>query len=289
MKLYRVKNWSMLYENNRTRELKNMAWVPVPNSHDGDGYTALVCRADGAQLYGAWIVILQVASKCGNPAGGCDIPAGGCGARGTLVRDNGKPHDAASISRMTRFPEKIIQTALDVLCSADVGWLFCEEIPIKSQIPQEGAGMSQEGAAIPHPTDEEQKGMEQKGMEQKGTEFARVEKPSKKEIYHPDSRTALHWLNEKSGKHFREIDSNLKFISARLSEPGVDIEGVKKMIEHQCSLWKGDTDMQRFLRPETLFNATKFDGYYSDRDTPIQAKQTNGTARGIVPNHDDGF
>lgn len=106
--------------------------------------------------------------------------------------------------------------------------------------------------------------------------------------YHPDSRTALHWLNEKSGKHFRELDSNLKFISARLSEEGVDIEGVKMMIDRQCEMWK-ETNMAEYLRPETLFNKTKFDGYFSARELPIQKTQINGASRGLVPNHDEGF
>lgn len=184
MKLYRVKDWNERYENNRTRDLKNMAWVPVPNSHDGDGYTALVCQPDGPALFGAWTVILQVASRCGNPAL-C------CGGRGTLLRDTGIPHDASSIARMTRFPKDVIAKALEVLSSAEIQWLTCEEMPTKAQIPQEGAGKPhpdaakpQEGAPKPHPTDEEQKGMEQKGTEWKEREGgaaaprARFEKPS---------------------------------------------------------------------------------------------------------------
>lgn len=91
------------------------------------------------------------------------------------------------------------------------------------------------------------------------------------EIYHRDSRTALHWLNEKSGRKFRETDENLGFISARLSESGVDIEGIKKMIDRQCARWKG-TDQAEYLRPQTLFNATKFDGYYAGKDIPLPSK-----------------
>jgi hypothetical protein len=191
MKLYRVKDWATLYENNRTRELKHMAWVPVPNSHDGDGYTALVCRPDGPELFGAWIAILQVASRCGIPAGGCGIPAGTCGVRGYLVRGTGSPHDAASLSRMTRFPEKVIAKALSVLSSDEVGWLECLETPTKSQIPQEGAGLSQdgavipqEGASIPHPSAmnrterTEGNGTEWKGTERADAPRVRFEKPS---------------------------------------------------------------------------------------------------------------
>lgn len=86
--------------------------------------------------------------------------------------------------------------------------------------------------------------------------------------YHKDSRTVLHLLNEAAGRHYRETDANLKFISARLSEPGVDLDGMRQMIARQCKKWNG-TNMADYLRPETLFNKTKFDGYYAARQQPI--------------------
>ena len=159
MKLYSIANWGTLYENNRTRELRSMSWVPVPNSHDGDGYTLLVCRKNGAALLGAWLAILQVASRC-DP-------------RGTLMRDGQKPHDAASISRMTRLPEEIIQEALDV-CTKECNWLICNEPQEGAAAPQEGAAAPQEGAAAPQEgaaplrdSAEEGKGREGKGRKGK--------------------------------------------------------------------------------------------------------------------------
>ena len=142
--IYAIAGWADRYENNRTRDLKTMAWVPVPNSHDGDGYTQLVCRENGAAYLGAWLAILQVASKC-DP-------------RGTLLRDGQKPHDAHSLSRMTRLPADILQAALDV-CTHECNWLIIKEAHDGAGKPQEGAGLShppaglsQEGAGIPHPS-----------------------------------------------------------------------------------------------------------------------------------------
>lgn len=109
MKIYRIKNWGVHYENNRTRAMAEMRWIPVPNKHDGDGYTALVEGDDGAALLGCWLVIIQVASKCR--------------IRGTLLRDGDKPHTAATISRVTRLPEHLIQKCLDKASSEEVGWL----------------------------------------------------------------------------------------------------------------------------------------------------------------------
>lgn len=91
---------------------------------------------------------------------------------------------------------------------------------------------------------------------------------SKNSTYHKDSRTVLFFLNEESGRRYRENDTNLKIISQRLREPEVELEGVKTMIQRQVKKWQG-TDMSDFLRPETLFRESKFDGYYAARNEPI--------------------
>lgn len=92
--------------------------------------------------------------------------------------------------------------------------------------------------------------------------------PESNGCYHPHARTALHWLNQKAGKSYRELHTSLSVISDRLEESGVDIEGVKRMIEHQCKCWLG-TSMATFLRPTTLFSKEKFDAYYGDKDSPV--------------------
>lgn len=99
--------------------------------------------------------------------------------------------------------------------------------------------------------------------------------------YHPHSRIALHWLNEHSGRHQREVDANLKVISARLNEPDVTIEGVKRMITRQCRKWKGTT-MEDYLRVSTLFGKEKFDSYYSARDLQIATDTVPKKKTGIL-------
>lgn len=114
MKVYRIKNWESHYENNRTKAMVEMRWVPIPNKHDGDGYTELVSDPEGAALLGCWLVIVQVASKCR--------------VRGTLLRDNGTPHTATSISRQSRLPEVLIQRCLDKASSSEIGWIDVVEV-----------------------------------------------------------------------------------------------------------------------------------------------------------------
>lgn len=152
--VYRIVDWEKHFENNRTRELKSLGWVPIPNKHDGDGYTQVMEEDDGAAIYGAWISIVQVASKCDT--------------RGVLMRDASRPHDARSLSRMTRVPITNIQRALDKCVS--IGWLETETVTVNCDmtIPQAGAVMSHSDAVAPQEGAlKEGKGMELNGMEKK--------------------------------------------------------------------------------------------------------------------------
>lgn len=126
---YRVSNWLEDFENNRTRTMKAMRWVPIPNSHDGDEYTWLVDHADGAGHFACWIAALQIASRC-EP-------------RGTLVRANDEPHDAASLARVSRLPAPLWESALPRLVR--VGLLSAQPVVAQEVAPrrQEGAGFAQ--------------------------------------------------------------------------------------------------------------------------------------------------
>jgi uncharacterized phage protein (TIGR02220 family) len=85
-------------------------------------------------------------------------------------------------------------------------------------------------------------------------------------------REILRFLNTQCGRDFRDTETNLGFIRARLAEPGVTADGVKIMIVRQCNRWLRTTQAE-YLRPETLFNKTKFDAYYAAKDLP--AHETN--------------
>ena len=72
------------------------------------------------------------------------------------------------------------------------------------------------------------------------------------------AKRVLDYLNEKAGTGFKPVESNLKFIVARLKDYSEN--DLKAVIDKKVKEWKG-TKMQAYLRPETLFNATKFESY----------------------------
>ena len=147
--IYKIKLWDERFENHKTRILKYLDWVPIPNSQDGDGYTRLMEMERGPEVYGVWIAMVALASKC-NP-------------RGSLVDSNGNPHTAKSISRITRVPLKSVEYAISVLSASDFGWLITDANSMKSNTAHGAAiGTAVEAA---HETDDERNRTEQNGTE----------------------------------------------------------------------------------------------------------------------------
>ena len=133
--------------------MKSMQWVPVPNKHDGYGYTSLVSHENGAAYLGIWLAILQLASKSK--------------LRGALLRDEKTPHDAASICQITRLPTGLITETLTQLTSETIGWIE------KLDIIEEPENLIEAITSLTgscKTTSEEGKGMEGNGREGNGRE-----------------------------------------------------------------------------------------------------------------------
>lgn len=149
VKVLRITNWNALYENNKTRDRKELKWVPTPNQHHGDGYNELIeDPQDGLAMFGAWNIILQVASRC-EP-------------RGTLIRDGNRPHDAESIARQAHLKNyKTIFEKTIAICLTKIGWLEEVEIDPKDKAASttnhkaSDAELPFEDTKIPIPTDEQ--------------------------------------------------------------------------------------------------------------------------------------
>lgn len=79
------------------------------------------------------------------------------------------------------------------------------------------------------------------------------------------------YLNEKTDRQFKSTTKKTQsLIRARLNE-GWEVEHFKTVIDNKVAQWKDDNEMQRYLRPDTLFG-TKFEGYLNE-DAPKKSKQ----------------
>lgn len=74
-----------------------------------------------------------------------------------------------------------------------------------------------------------------------------------------ESASILDYLNEKSGHGYKPVDANLKLIAACLKTSSAD--ECRAVIDNRVKAWASDPKMQDYLRPATLFNASKFAQY----------------------------
>lgn len=81
-------------------------------------------------------------------------------------------------------------------------------------------------------------------------------------------------LNAACGTAYRPSSAKSRqLVGARLRE-GFSAEDCERVIDNMAARWLGDERMRRYLRPETLFNATKFEGYLNagpPRASPAEA------------------
>ena len=84
----------------------------------------------------------------------------------------------------------------------------------------------------------------------------------------------INYLNVKAGKRFKStIQKTQSLIRARMNE-GFSVDDFKTVIDKKCAEWSG-TDMDKYLRPETLFG-TKFESYLNSKVTKKQAVVNTG-------------
>lgn len=74
-------------------------------------------------------------------------------------------------------------------------------------------------------------------------------------------KEVIEYLNQKTGKEYKTTsDNNQSLIIARFNE-GYTADELKRIVDNMCELWLGDEKMERFLRPQTLFQHSKVEGY----------------------------
>lgn len=111
--VYVIKNWTQNFEVAQSRKVEGaLSWLALPCKHDGLGFRRIMALPDGPAVYGAWVLIAQVAAKC-EP-------------RGTLVDERG-PLTAEELSFKTGCPEESLKRALQVCTSERVGWIVVAE------------------------------------------------------------------------------------------------------------------------------------------------------------------
>lgn len=80
----------------------------------------------------------------------------------------------------------------------------------------------------------------------------------------------IEYLNQKCSTNYKATNKKTKAcIEARLNE-GYKLEDFLKVIDIKCEEWLNNSEMCKYLRPETLFG-NKFEGYLNQKQVKAQA------------------
>ena len=110
---YIIKDWDRIYENAQSRKVDKLLWVAMPNKHDSFGFRMLLSKPNGVALYGAWVLLVQLASKC-EP-------------RGTLVK-SGVVLDIPTMAMLTNAPESILLEMIEAVQSKGIEWIEVRDL-----------------------------------------------------------------------------------------------------------------------------------------------------------------
>jgi len=107
---------------------------------------------------------------------------------------------------------------------------------------------------------------------------SKVNKSKGKESREKEIRGLIDFFNQTTNSDCKFVESNKEFIRIRLNE-GYTVENCKSVIIKKHSEWI-NTDMEKYIRIETLFRKSKFDGYlnqksYNQRLTPAQKRSVD--------------
>ena len=83
------------------------------------------------------------------------------------------------------------------------------------------------------------------------------------DIYTPQIKEVIDYLNEKTNKNFRATTKKTQILIKTLLKNKYTVEDIKKVIDIKVRQWGKDKKMKIYLRPETLFG-TKFEAYLNE-------------------------
>lgn len=105
----------------------------------------------------------------------------------------------------------------------------------------------------------------------------------------PDVVEIINHMNSVIGTKYKtSTKSHIQNISARLSE-GHSVDDLKKVIDFKYSQWGNSQEMAGFLRPSTLFQTSKFQGYLTASKTVNSGQYRNVNDIGTDFSAPEGF
>lgn len=76
-------------------------------------------------------------------------------------------------------------------------------------------------------------------------------------VLRQDAKLILEFLRQKTGRNYQFVDTTVRPILQRLKE-GITVQQCKQVIARKHMEWSKNPEMEKYLRPSTLFNKSNF-------------------------------
>lgn len=226
---------------------------------------------DGNNIVLIWVMLLTMAGRCNSG--------------GMIFLTENIPYTQKMLADELGFEESTVQLALKALEQFEMvvcdqgyftiaGWAEHQNIDglekIKEQNRLRQKKWYDNQKALPQPNVRSNVSLTQPNATDIDIE---EDKDTDKEIY----KNIVSYLNEKAGTKFKASTAKTRSaIHARLSE-GFTLDDFKIVIDKKCAEWLGNSKMEQYLRPETLFG-TKFEGYLNAKVGAANYGQNSGNS-----------
>ncbi len=219
------------------------------------------------------------------------------GALVSSIGDNAKPISTERLSRHIRHNKELVQATIDILLDLNLLYVDTDEIikitnfkdmvgvetkwaekkrkyREKKKAQESGQERGQQGGQeVGHKKDNVLEEIRDKRIENRDKEIRDVDKEKEIEadlIIYPAEQDCIpyndviEYLNLKLGTNYKTSTRKTRdCIKARYNE-GYRLDDFKLVIDKKYNEWNG-TDMEKYLRPETLFG-NKFEGYLNQKE-----------------------
>ena len=103
--------------------------------------------------------------------------------------------------------------------------------------------------------------------------------PNNTNLLKPIIKEVIDYLNNKLNTKYKYTNTRTEaFLKARVEE-GYTVQDFQDVIDLKYQQWFDKPDMRKYLRPETLFNKTKFESYINE----VRMNGNGGGAVGVDP------
>lgn len=192
-------------------------------------------------------------------------------------------HDARIIGRNIGMPANRVEEIMKAfiandLFSASEGRIQCLKLAQRCDdftakaVRRNGVKNLTSQALRQSPTNSDKVTLEEEGRSKKIEDKTEGRKESSMSDCSDDAAKVIEGMNKILGSKYRSsTKSHVQNINARLSD-GHSVDDLLKVVSSKFGEWGQDPKMAQYLRPQTLFQAGKFDGYL--RASMTQPKQS---------------